>query len=96
MIFLTVDEIIKGQRACFLQDNNSCEYCTECPFKDIEEASNCQRLLAQATIIKLKELVNLLDDKVNHHYYETLEQYQEINSELQLKLDKIEDILRAN
>ena len=49
--------------------------------------------LARATIDKLNELVELLDDKVNHHYYETLEQYQEMNSELQNKLDQIEAIL---
>lgn len=54
---------------------------------------NCQMNLAQATIDKLNELVELLDDKVNHHYYDTLEQYQEMNTALQSKLDKIESIL---
>lgn len=85
---MTVKEIIETQRICFLGKSG----CTECPMYPIR-VGNCQMNLAQATIDKLNELVDLLDDKVNHHYYETLEQYQEMNAELQDKLDKIEQIL---
>lgn len=93
MSLLTVKDIIKGQQACFLQDKDNCDYCKGCPFRDIEEASNCQKLLAQATIDKLNELVELVDDKVNHHYYDTLEQYQEDNIRLTEKLNSIYEIL---
>ena len=93
---MTVKDIVKGQQACFLQDKDNCDYCKGCPFRDIEEVSNCQKLLAQATIDKLNELVELVDDKVNHHYYDTLEQYQQINNELQDKLDQIESIITNN
>lgn len=85
---LTVKEIVEAQEICFFDKLR----CTECPMYPIREG-NCQMNLARATIDKLNELVELLDDKVNHHYYETLEQYQEINSELQSKLDQIESIL---
>ena len=87
---LTVKEIIESQKICFLGKLR----CTECPMYPIRvQSGNCSKKLAQATIDKLNELVELLDDKVNHHYYETLDQYQEMNSELQSKLDQIESIL---
>ena len=58
-----------------------------------ESTEHCQKFLAENTIKKLNELTTLLDDTVNHHYYDTLESYQKINEELQEKLDKIESIL---
>ncbi len=90
---MKVKDIIEAHRICFLSSKKeTCEYCTKCPMYPIREG-NCQMNLAQATIDKLKELTQLLDDKVNHHYYDTLEQYQEMNAQLQDKLDKIESIL---
>ena len=91
---MTVKEIIKAQEVCFLKqrfDGKRC--CTDCPIFEVKTSQNCQAYLAENTIKKLNELVELLDDKVNHHYYDTLDQYQEMNSELQSKLDQIESIL---
>lgn len=96
MIFLTVNEIIKAQEVCFFVDREGCGYCKHCPIKDIDGSDNCQETLAQLTIDKLKELVRLLDDKTNHHYYDTLEFYQEENMALNNKLDKILKILENN
>ena len=91
MIFLTVKEIIEAQKICFLYKLR----CTECPMYP-NRVGNCQMNLAQATIEKLNELVELLDDKVNHHYYDTLEQYQEENIKLTEKLNSIYAILTEN
>ena len=93
---LTVNEIIRAQEICFLEDRESCGYCTQCPLKDIDYNKNCQKTLAQATIDKLKELTELLDDKVNHHYYDTLEHYQEENEQLRNKFDQICEILEKD
>ena len=62
-------------------------------FGETKHVDNCQKRLINATIEKLDELVNLLDDQVNHHYYDTLEELQEDNIRLRDKLDKIEKIL---
>ena len=93
---MTIRDIIKGQQACFLQDKDNCDYCKGCPFRDIEEADNCQKLLAQATIDKLNELVELVDDTVNHHYYETLEFLQQDNISLREKIDKAVELLNVD
>ena len=78
-----------------MMDSNSCGYCKNCPLfdEDLQNTSNCQELLAKLTIDKLNELVELLDDKVNHHYYDTLEFYQEENIALKEKLDKVLEIV---
>jgi len=89
---MTVNDIIKAQEVCFIQHRPSCGYCTDCPLIDNDDTP-CQMTLAQATIDKLKELTELLDDKVNHHYYDTLEFYQEENIKLREKLEAIETIL---
>ncbi len=94
MNFLTANDITKSLEICFLrQDTNDCTYCKECPVMMLGVTEHCQKFLAKNTISKVNELVALLDDKVNHHYYDTLESYQELNAELQAKLDKIESIL---
>ena len=91
---MTVTEIIKAQEICFLrQTNDDCGYCKECPVRECEEPQNCQVFLAENTIKKLNELTQLLDDNVNHHYYDTLEFYQEENIKLREKLEAIESIL---
>lgn len=101
MIFLTVNEIIKAQEICFLSPSrNEYSYCKQCPIFELaidtkNTSENCQKLLAENTIKKLKELVELLDDKVNHHYYDTLESLQEMNTELANKLDSIKEIIDA-
>lgn len=96
MIFLTVNEIIKAQEICFLRQSFDCgHYCKDCPVFEVETSQNCQAYLAENTIKKLNELVELLDDKINHHYYDTLEFLQETNIELANKLDSIKEIIDA-
>lgn len=92
---MQVTDIIKAQKMCFSVDRESCGYCRECPLYDmgLQNTSNCQELLAKLTIEKLNELTELLDDKVNHHYYETLEFYQEGNTKLMNKVNMIAQIL---
>lgn len=98
---MTVNDIIKAQECCYFLNGgcedtcstSSCSYCQECPIREVERGANCQKILAQLTIDKLKELVELLDDKVNHHYYDTLEFYQEENNKLINKLNKITEAL---
>lgn len=93
---MTVKEIIKAQEICFLkQSREDCCYCKECPIFEVETSQNCQAYLAENTIKKLNELVELLDDNVNHHYYDTLESLQEINIALANKLDSIKEIIDA-
>ena len=94
MIFLTVKDIIKAHEICFLrQSREDCSYCKECPIFEEKLPQNCQAYLAENTIKKLNELVELLDDSVNHHYYDTLESLQEMNIELTNKLDSIKEII---
>ena len=91
--------MIQAQGICFLSPTGEeCGYCKQCPIFELtidtkNTAENCQKLLAENTIKKLKELVELLDDKVNHHYYDTLESLQEMNTELANKLDSIKEII---
>lgn len=93
---MTVNDIIKAQEICFLrQSREECGYCKECPIFEVEKSQNCQSYLAENTIKKLNELVELLDDSVNHHYYDTLESLQEINIGLTNKLDSIKEIIDA-
>lgn len=93
---MTVNEIIKAQEICFLrQSREDCGYCKECPIFELELTEHCQKFLAENTIKKLNDLTTLLDDKVNHHYYDTLEYLQERNTELANKLDSIKEIIDA-
>lgn len=89
---MTVNDIIKAQEVCYINDRESCEYCVHCPMFD-NAGPDCQEVLARLTIEKLTEMRDLIDDKVNHHYYDTLEFYQEENAELRGKLEAIEEIL---
>ena len=96
MIFLTVNEIIKAQEICFIRQNrNDCGYCKECPIFELEMTEHCQKFLAENTIKKLNELTTLLDDTVNHHYYDTLEALQEDNISLYDKIQKAVELLNA-
>ena len=91
---MTVKEIIKAQEICFLkQSREDCCYCKECPIFEVKTPQNCQAYLAETTIKKLNELVELLDDSVNHHYYDTLESLQEMNTKLANKIDSIKEII---
>ena len=95
MNFLTVNQIIKAQEICFLkQSKEECNYCRECPLFKLDTSQNCQTLLAEETIKKLNELVELLDDKVNHHYYDTLESLQEENSDLRARMEQIQELIQ--
>lgn len=90
---MKVKDLIKAQEICFLkQSREECGYCKECPLVTVETHKNCQTLLAEETIKKLNELVELLDDKVNHHYYDTLEQLVEDNQDLRNRLDNIQSL----
>ena len=94
---MTVNEIIKAQEICFLrQSREECGYCKECPIFELELTEHCQKFLAENTIKKLNDLTTLLDDKVNHHYYGTLEFLQEDNISLREKIDKAVKLLNAD
>ena len=86
---MKVNDIIKSVRACITDEYS----CTECLFFECDKQLNCQKLLAQAVEDKFNELVELLDDTVNHHYYDTLETLQEENTVLNDKLDQIRQIV---
>lgn len=90
MIFLKVKDIKHSLQCCFEEDCG-CQDCVM--YNTPDDPEDCQTRLIKITLEKLDELVNLLDDKVNHHYYDTLEELQEQNSLLQEKLDKIKEIL---
>ena len=93
---MTVNEIIKAQEICFIRQNrNDCGYCKECPIFELEMTEHCQKFLAENTIKKLNELTTLLDDTVNHHYYDTLEALQEDNISLYDKIQKAVELLNA-
>lgn len=92
---MLVKDIIKAQVCCYLQDRESCEYCKQCPLNEIEMGKNCQQELARLTVEKFQELIQLLDDKVNHHYYDTLESLQEDNIILREKIEKVVELLNA-
>ena len=84
---MTVENIIKAHKCCFRIDNLSC---ADCPLDEIEEKDkSCEKILTELTIEKLTSMRDLLDDKINHHYYDTLEYYQEENTQLRDRLDKI-------
>ena len=85
---MTVKEIIKAQKICYFGIHS----CEPCPFYESYDETICRQALARTTIDKLKELTELLDDKVNHHYYDTLEFYQEENAKLRKKLEAIKTI----
>ena len=86
---MKVNDIIKSVRACITDEYS----CSECLFIGCDKQLNCQQLLAQAVEDKFNELVELLDDTVNHHYYDTLETLQEEHTVLNDKLDQIRQIV---
>lgn len=84
---MTINNIIKAYRACFRVDGLSCK---DCPlFESEKKERSCQKILSDEIIEKLTSMRDLLDDKVNHHYYDMLEFYQEENTSLRTALDKI-------
>ena len=84
---MTIDNIIKAYNSCFRVDGLSCK---DCPLFETEEKERtCQKILSDETIEKLTSMRDLLDDKVNHHYYDMLEFYQEENVSLRTALDEI-------
>ncbi len=84
-------DLVRSVNACLTSQGG----CRECVFCDCENPARCRCLLAQAVEDKFDELVELLDDKVNHRYYDMLELYQEENAELRAKLDAIEAVLEG-
>ena len=94
---MTVNEIIKAQEICFIRQNrDDCGYCKECPVFELELTEHCQIFLAENTIKKLNDLTQLLDAKVNHHYYDTLDFLQNENISLREKIDKAVELLNAD
>ena len=90
---MKVKDIKHSLKCCF--DNNS--RCSECVmFGEADHIDSCQKRLVEAAIEKLDELVNLLDDNVNHHYYDTLEELQEENIKMREKIDSIIDIIEKD
>lgn len=93
---MTTKDIIKAQEICFLTQRFDCgNYCKDCPIFEVKTPQNCQAYLAENTIKKLNELVELLDDNVNHHYYDTLEFLQNENISLREKIDKAVELLNV-
>lgn len=88
---MTVNDLVKSVTACLTSRGG----CRECVFCDCDNAARCKYLLAQAVEDKFDELVELLDDKVNHHYYDMLEFYQAENTELRGQLEAIESVLKG-
>lgn len=88
---MKVKDIKHSIQCCF----GSIGTCRECLMFDTPE-KDCQTRLIKITIEKLDELVNLLDDKVNHHYYDTLEELQEENIKMREKLDSILNIIEKD
>lgn len=82
---MTVKELIKSVNACLTPHGG----CGECVFCECDNPCNCKALLAKAVEDKFGELVDLLDDVTNHHYYDMLEFYQEENTALREKLEAI-------
>lgn len=89
---MTVKDIVKSVYACL---TDKCK-CSDCIMFECDRNKNCQKELAIAVEAKFNELIELLDDEVNHHYYDTLETYQETCSQLQDTLDKIEKLIKKN
>lgn len=83
---MTVEELITAHKCCL-------GTCVDCPLFKVSADKSCQEILTEATIEKLSSMRDLLDDKINHHYYDTLEFYQEENVKLREKLDKIKIVL---
>lgn len=82
---MTVKDLIKSVNAC-LTSKWGCQACVFC---DCDNPCNCKDFLAKAVEEKFGELVEFIDDKVNHHYYDMIEFYQEENAELREKLEAI-------
>ena len=83
---MTIKDLIQSVNACLTSQGG----CGACVFCDCDNPCKCKALLAKAVEEKFGELVELLDDRVNHHYYDMLEFYQEENSELRARLEAIE------
>ena len=84
---MTVADIIKAHKCCFRVDNLSCQDCSLCGVETKDRS--CEKILLELTIEKLVAMKDLIDDRVNHHYYDTLEYYQEENARLRDKLEEI-------
>ena len=89
---MTVEDLIMAYNCCFRINEVGC---SDCPIEDIAtKDKGCERVLAELTIEKLKSMRDLLDNTVNHHYYDTLEFYQEENNVLRAKLEAIKELIQ--
>ena len=87
---MLIKDIIKAQECCYrLNGDNNCTYCKECPLSETDENLNCQILLAEYTVEKIKEMDKLLEGQ-NYRLYELI---QEENKYLTQQLEKIKEIL---
>ena len=87
---MKLNDIIRALDICLVQNNIDTSCCAGCPLFGHE---NCKKVLVDAAADKLNSMRNLLDDSINHHYYDTLEEYQEENAALRDQLQQIEAIL---
>ena len=87
---MTVKDLVKSVYVCLTDKYYGC---SECAFFDCNRQYNCQDLLAEAVEEKFNELTELLGDSVNHHYYDTLEFYQEEYAKLIEKIEEVKFIL---
>lgn len=91
---MTIDHIIKALNCCRRIYNFSC---ADCPLYKVEESDRtCQDVLYESIVEKLTRMRDLIDDRVNHHYYETLEFYQEENDRLRNNLDRIKEFVNQH
>lgn len=84
---MKLNDIINAQRLCAKGK------CDGCPLKD-KLSENCVAELAEETITKIEELKDLVDDTVNHHYYDTLEELQNDNEQLTKAFTDISTIIK--
>ena len=89
---MTVKELTDSLYSCIMCNHN----CKQCAFAKYGAQHNCQYMLFTSIRGKFDELTGLLDDSVNHHYYDTLEFYQEENDKLRDKHDKIKEVLHES
>ena len=87
---MKLNDIIRALDICLVQNNNYTSHCAVCPLFGCED---CKKVLVDTAAEKLTSMRNLLDDSINHHYYDTLEEYQEENAVLRDQLRQIEAIL---
>lgn len=90
---MKLNDVIKALDICLARNGDSRDHCQVCPLFGLTDSSNCKKMLANLAAEKLITQRDLLDDQVNHHYYDMLDEYMEENARLSACLQMIEDVL---